>query len=93
VAARLNPDKRYGIWWANRYEVKTIRESKPDGRGGKPYERRHIRTERYREQWIAVPVPDAGIPPEHVEPLGPRYRATGASHLRPGGVNGDYPAE
>jgi site-specific DNA recombinase len=67
VAATLDPNNRYGIWWANRHEVKTVRESTSDGNGGKQYKRRHDRRERPRGKWIAVPVPDAGIRLEHVE--------------------------
>ena len=34
VAARLDPDKRYGVWWYNRQRVKwsQVAEARPEGR-------------------------------------------------------------
>jgi hypothetical protein len=55
VAANLNPDKRYGISWYNR------RSSYG------PSSKRLRGAEKPREDWIAVPVPDAGIPREWVD--------------------------
>jgi site-specific DNA recombinase len=62
VAARLDPNKRYGIWWwgRQRHVHKQVVESKPIG------ERRYRKTRRTHltspEKWIAVPVPDSGVP-------------------------------
>src|SRR5215217_7359292 len=66
VAARLNPERRYGIWWFNRRRTKQrhVAEAGPSGRY---YRRRQEATIRPREEWIAVPVPDAGIPQEWVD--------------------------
>lgn len=67
VAASLDPGRLYGIWWYNRCEVQRTRvlEDNPDG------ERRYVTRTRYadkpREEWIAVPVPDAGVPGELVD--------------------------
>jgi site-specific DNA recombinase len=67
VAARLDPDRLYGIWWYNRRQVQRTRvlQDNPDG------ERRYVTRTRYadkpREEWIAVPVPDAGVPKEVVD--------------------------
>src|SRR5918992_3698951 len=61
VAARLDPKKRYGIWWFNRRRTTQtyVAETGPDGRRY----RRHQRTaEKPKAEWIAVPVPDSGIP-------------------------------
>lgn len=57
VAATLDRDKRYGVQWYNRarYE-RTPDEDKTV----------HV-TPNKPEEWIAVPVPDAGIPRELVE--------------------------
>jgi site-specific DNA recombinase len=55
VAATLDPGKNYGISWYNRHESHT-----PNGK-------RRRGAEKPRREWIAVPVPDAGIPREHVE--------------------------
>jgi site-specific DNA recombinase len=66
VAAKLGPEKRYGIWWFNRrrYETKQVVENGPDGR----QYRRHIWVvDKPRSEWIAVPVPDSGIPREWVD--------------------------
>jgi site-specific DNA recombinase len=67
VALRLDPKKRYGIWWFNRrrYETKQVAETGPNG------ERRYRRvgklSDKPRSEWIAVPVPDSGIPRELVD--------------------------
>ena len=55
VAATLDPAKSYGISWYNRHESLA-----PNGK-----RRRGAR--KPRKEWIAVPVPDAGVPREHVE--------------------------
>ena len=67
VAARLDPDRLYGIWWYNRRQVQRTRvlEDNLDG------ERRYVTRTRYadkpREEWIAIPVPNAGVPRELVD--------------------------
>ncbi len=58
VLNRLDPNCSYGLCWSNRHKVETIKKK------GK---RRHKTTERPREEWIAVPVPDSGVPRELVE--------------------------
>jgi site-specific DNA recombinase len=66
VAARLEPDETYGVWWYNRHRIlrKQIAE---DGPGERYY--RHVTktTEKDKSEWIAVPVPDSGIPREWVD--------------------------
>jgi site-specific DNA recombinase len=66
VAATLNPETNYGISWYGRHRtwVKQVAEFGP---GGKRYRRRRGATEKPREQWIAVPVIDSGLPRELVE--------------------------
>jgi site-specific DNA recombinase len=66
VALRLDPDKRYGIWWFNRRRRKRTRVS-DSGPNGKSYRWQSATTTRPREEWIAVPVPDSGIPREWVD--------------------------
>jgi site-specific DNA recombinase len=67
VAARLDPERPYGIWWYNRRDARRTRvlEENPGG------ERRYVTRTRYadkpREEWIAVPVPDAGASKEIVD--------------------------
>ncbi|MDX5895279.1 site-specific DNA recombinase [Rubrobacter radiotolerans DSM 5868] len=66
VAATLEEDKRYGIWWwgRQRHTVKQASESTPEGR--RYYKRKKTRWNP-EEQWIAVPVPDSGIPREWID--------------------------
>ena len=66
VALRLDPDKRYGIWWFNRRRRKRTRVS-DNSPNGKSYRWQSATTIRPREEWIAVPVPDPGIPREWVD--------------------------
>lgn len=54
VAATLDPSKNYGISWYNRHDSHA-----PNGK-------RRRGAEKPRREWIAVPVPDAGILREHV---------------------------
>jgi site-specific DNA recombinase len=66
VAARLNSEERYGIWWFNRRRtsVRQVVETGPEGRS---YRRRQKTVFRPRGEWIAVPVPYAGVPREWVD--------------------------
>ncbi len=66
VAATLNPSERYGVWWYNRQRVKRsqVSEAGPEGR---IYRKRGKYSDKDRSEWIAVPVPDAGIPRQVVE--------------------------
>jgi site-specific DNA recombinase len=61
VAASLNSEARYGVWWFNRYRVIT-KHVPEEGPEGKRYRRRNKSKIKGREEWIAVPVPDAGVP-------------------------------
>jgi site-specific DNA recombinase len=83
VLARLDPERCYGIWWFNRRKTVTTQTS-VIGRNGKEYKRQTKRTPRVREEWIAVPVPDAGIPRGWVDAA----RATTKDNRRPS-ANGD----
>jgi site-specific DNA recombinase len=65
VAERLDPEKRYGIFWFGK-----SRQKMTYGR------RRKLKiTEKDRAEWVAVPVPDCGVPPEWV--LAARRRLEG----------------
>jgi len=66
VASRLEESRRYGIWWYNRRRIleKGISEV---GKDGRIYRRRRKTSLKPREEWIAVPVPDAGLEREVVE--------------------------
>jgi site-specific DNA recombinase len=66
VAAKLNPEDSYGVWWFNRRRVVTNQTAEA-GENGRRY-RKHVKIEtRPKEEWIAVPVVDAGIPREVAE--------------------------
>jgi hypothetical protein len=66
VAAGLDPDRRYGIWWFNRERWRTRRI--PDVSAGSGGYRMSVRAvPRPREEWIAVPVPDSGLTREVVD--------------------------
>jgi len=66
VAARLDPSGLYGVWWYNRTRSKTSQVS-AIGQNGKEYVRRVESTPKPREEWVAVPVPDPGVPREWVD--------------------------
>ena len=66
VAAQLDPNKSYGIWWFNRqrHTFKQVAENTPEG---KVYRRKKTAVGKPRNEWIAVPVPDADISRELVD--------------------------
>jgi hypothetical protein len=66
VAARLDPAKRHGVWWFNRrrYVTKQVAVAGPEGRS---YRRTTKVFDKPRSEWIAVPVPESGIPREWVD--------------------------
>jgi site-specific DNA recombinase len=66
VAARLDPTKSYGIWWFNRRRTSRVQVSEP-GPNGRLYRERGKVTIKQKDEWIAVPVGDAGIPREWVD--------------------------
>ena len=65
VAGRLDPPTSYGIFWFNRTRTTRKRASKA-GTNGKEYGWTKSTRKNPREQWIAIPVPDAGVEPETV---------------------------
>jgi site-specific DNA recombinase len=67
VAARLDPEKRYGVWYYNTRRKRTWTETRIGPGGKREYVKRWKITPRPREEWIAVPVPDSGIPREWVD--------------------------
>jgi site-specific DNA recombinase len=68
VAALLSRGRRYGIWWFNRERWRRTKVSEPSSTGeGRVYRWRVGSVPRPREEWVAVPVPDSGIPRETVD--------------------------
>jgi site-specific DNA recombinase len=66
VAARLDREQLYGVWWYNRLRVRTRQVSEPS-ENGRRYRTEARFTEKPREEWVAVPVPYSGIPREIVD--------------------------
>jgi len=66
VAARLDREQLYGIWWYNRLRVRTRQVSEPS-ESGRRYRRQARFTVKPKEEWVAVPVPCAGISREVVD--------------------------
>lgn len=66
VLSRLDPDARYGIWWFNQAH-KTQKRVAVETPNGREYKTSSKTVVRPRSEWIAVPVPDCGIPPALVE--------------------------
>ena len=66
VSARLNQDQRYGIFWHNT-KRNTYKQVSETGLNGKTYRKKRKATPKPRAEWIAVPVPDSGIPREWVD--------------------------
>jgi site-specific DNA recombinase len=67
VAATLDPNKRYGIWWFNRRRTRRTQVSTLGANGERAYKKKGRYVERPRDEWVAVPVPDSGIPREWVD--------------------------
>ncbi len=66
VSAQLDPDQRYGIFWHNT-KRNTYKQVSETSFNGKTYRKKRRVTPKPREEWIAVPVPDSGIPREWVD--------------------------
>jgi site-specific DNA recombinase len=67
VAVKLDPERSYGIWWygKQRHVQKQISTISPDGE--RSYRKSKKSTWNPRDKWIAVPIPDAGIPRQLVD--------------------------
>ena len=62
VAAGLDAQKSYGIWWYNRRRTIRQRVAETGENGERRYAWRQKIVWKPREEWVAVPVPDSGIP-------------------------------
>jgi site-specific DNA recombinase len=85
VAARLDPNKLYGIWWFNRRRTTTtqVAVSGPEGR---EYKKKSSVAYKERNEWIAVPVCGSGIPLEWVDAA----RTTIAGYRSPSKLGGRF---
>jgi hypothetical protein len=61
VAATLDKQESYGVWWFNRERI-VRRRIVEHGENGREYRYSTKRVPRPNSEWIAVPVPDAGVP-------------------------------
>lgn len=84
VAARLNPNECYGIWWFNRERVIRRKVAEISSDGSRAYRQTTKTTTRPKAEWLAVPVPHSGIPREVVDAA---RRAI--AHNKPPSSNGD----
>ena len=66
VASTLDPSRSYGVWWygRERHTHTQRRDVAPDGTPS--YKRAKKSVPADRKDWVAVPVPDAGIPRQWV---------------------------
>jgi site-specific DNA recombinase len=67
VLLRLDPKKRYGIWWFNRRRTRRTQVSENGADGERSYKKKSRYVYRSKEEWVAVPVPDSGIPADLVD--------------------------
>ena len=68
VAAMLDPEQCYGVWWWGRSRINRRQVSEPTPNGdGRRYRYRYKTAEKPREEWTAVPVPDSGVPRDWVD--------------------------
>jgi site-specific DNA recombinase len=78
VAASLDKSVTYGVSWFNRTRTTRKRISKA-GSTDKEYRWQKTVRQNPREQWVAIPVPDAGIPLEVVNTARKMMRYNGQS--------------
>ena len=78
VLARLDPDERYGVHYYDRRR-QSKRKVTARGQDSKAYRYAYKTLEKPREEWVAIPVPDSGIPREWVD----RARAVIVHNRRP----------
>src|SRR5215204_1657013 len=67
VSAALDPNKKYGIWWFNRRRTRRTQVSEVGSNGERTYKKKGQYVHRPKEEWVAVPVPNSGIPREWVD--------------------------
>ena len=72
VHVKLDPKTSYGVWWYNR-RCKTTKPIVELVAGDRRYRKRTKERIRGSEEWIAVPVPDAGVKREHVAAARARF--------------------
>src|SRR5215207_3463910 len=61
AVSKLDPDKRYGIWWFGRQRHTYKQKVKTTADGARHYRKSKKSVWVPPQQWIGVPVPDSGI--------------------------------
>jgi Recombinase zinc beta ribbon domain len=64
---KLVPEERCGVWWYGRQRHHQEYKAGPGPDGRKRYHKGKRVENLPREQWVAIPVPDCGIPPHVVD--------------------------
>ncbi len=67
VVAKLDPGRSYGIWWYGKQRHVQKQSSKISPNGERSYRKTKRSTWNPKDTWIAVPIPDAGIPRQLVD--------------------------
>lgn len=87
VFDRLDPGAAHGVWWWNRR--RHMREKSRDKRRADgTYADVNRRVDKDRAEWVAVPVPDAGVPRETAERA--RARLAAGVGTRPSRAEGRF---
>jgi hypothetical protein len=86
VAAKLDPERSYGVsWWGRRRVTeKQMAETMTDGT--RRYRRIYKTRYKPRDEWIAIPVPDSGIAAEAID----RARAMLENNPKPSSAGGRF---
>ncbi len=86
VAAALDPESNYGVnWWGRRRVTeRQVAETMTDGT--RRYRRSYKTLYKPRDEWIAIPVPDSGIPTEAVD----RARTMLQNNPKPSSAGGRF---
>jgi site-specific DNA recombinase len=87
VLSGLDPDRSYGVWWYNRRKH-TREKSRDRKRADGTYADVSTRVQKDRAEWVAVPVPEAGVPREYVERA--RARIAAGAGTRPSRAEGRF---
>lgn len=67
AAARLDPERSYGVLYYGRRKTTVKTVSEPDGSGGRRYRKVYKEEWRPLEECVPIPVPDSGVPRGLVE--------------------------
>jgi site-specific DNA recombinase len=66
IVAKLDPHEKHGLWWFNKYRI-TSKHTVENTSDGRHYRKKTKTMRKPESEWIAVPVPDSGVPREWVD--------------------------